>query len=100
MARDRHGDYFDARPQLRKVIRLDKIALNFVDKEGCSVGTHDLGRRYRVLHEGQYPPFRWSRAWFQVQISPNGKITWGEEVEEPPRAPVSVAEGPGGQRGA
>ena len=83
MPRDRHGDYFTYRPHW-KVIKLTKIAINYVNG-GCSVGTHDLGRRYRVLKEGDYPPFKWESAWFRVDVRPNGKLVWGEEVEGPAR---------------
>lgn len=63
-----------------KRVRLHKIAVNYV-VGGCSVGTYDLGRRYRVLEEGQYPPFKYDRATFLAERR-NGKVIWGERVDE------------------
>lgn len=60
-------------------VRLFKIAVNFVSG-GCSVGTYDLGRRYRTLEEGAYPPFKYDRATFLAERR-NGKVIWGEQVE-------------------
>ena len=71
--------YFDYTPQRWRTVRLKKIAFNY-KSGGISVGTYDLGRRYRVLDEGEYPPFKWETATFLVQVR-NGKIRWGEQVE-------------------
>lgn len=61
-------------------VRLTKIAMNYKNG-GCDVGTYDLGRRYRTLKEGEYPPFKWQSATFLAELR-NGKITWGEQLDD------------------
>jgi hypothetical protein len=54
--------------------------MNYKNGE-CSVGTYDLGRRYRTLKEGEYPPFRYQSATFYAEKR-NGRITWGEQIDD------------------
>ena len=61
-------------------VRLKKIAMNYKDG-GCSVGTYDLGRRYRTFAEGEYPPFKWQSATFFAELR-SGRVTWGDQIDD------------------
>ena len=69
-------------PELRyRPVKLMRNSDVILEGQTISVGTYDLGRRYKVLHEGQFPPFKERFAVFQCARLGNGRLIWGERIE-------------------
>lgn len=75
----RHSRYLPPATLHYRPVTLRKISFVLPDGQPENVGTYDLGRRYKVLHEGEYPPFKEREAVFLCARRGNKRL-WGDRI--------------------